>query len=193
MSSWVKSLKIFKHLSCASYLCCAFLSSDNCDSFLSCVRNYFLALKTIKTDIRDISKRVDEFAGIKEQPLQVARGTKIITTDSDDPKYIIQVKFTPLCAGRRAVWMWGPCARCTCRRWDLCSEPCARLSAVSGHRRCRRCLCGACGSSCLAPSRPAGGAALLRWNVGDLRTRAFAESEDWWPMWLLVDPLSAGV
>merc|ERR1711971_809272 len=68
-----------------------------------------------ETDIVEISKRVNELAGIKEsdtglappalwdlaadkqslqseQPLQVARCTKIINADSDDPKYIINVK-----------------------------------------------------------------------------------------------------
>ena len=72
---------------------------------------YTKALKAVETDISDISKRVNELAGIKEsdtglappalwdlaadkqslqseQPLQVARCTKIINADSDDPKYI---------------------------------------------------------------------------------------------------------
>ena len=76
---------------------------------------YSRALKAVETDITDISKRVNELAGIKEsdtglappalwdlaadkqtlqseQPLQVARCTKIINADSDDPKYIINVK-----------------------------------------------------------------------------------------------------
>jgi len=76
---------------------------------------YTKSLKAVETDIADISKRVNELAGIKEsdtglappalwdlaadkqslqseQPLQVARCTKIINADSDDPKYIINVK-----------------------------------------------------------------------------------------------------
>merc|ERR1712025_1487473 len=76
---------------------------------------YTKALKQVETDIQEISKRVNELAGIKEsdtglappalwdlaadkqslqseQPLQVARCTKIINADSDDPKYIINVK-----------------------------------------------------------------------------------------------------
>jgi len=76
---------------------------------------YTKALKAVETDIVEISKRVNELAGIKEsdtglappalwdlaadkqslqseQPLQVARCTKIINADSDDPKYIINVK-----------------------------------------------------------------------------------------------------
>ena len=70
---------------------------------------YSRALKAVETDITDISKRVNELAGIKEsdtglappalwdlaadkqtlqseQPLQVARCTKIINADSEDPK-----------------------------------------------------------------------------------------------------------
>eukprot|EP00092_Neocalanus_flemingeri_P054181 GFUD01063809.1.p1 GENE.GFUD01063809.1~~GFUD01063809.1.p1 ORF type:complete len:436 (+),score=170.74 GFUD01063809.1:46-1353(+) len=76
---------------------------------------YTKALKAVETDITDISKRVNELAGIKEsdtglappalwdlaadkqslqseQPLQVARCTKIINADSEDPKFIINVK-----------------------------------------------------------------------------------------------------
>jgi len=76
---------------------------------------YTKALKAVETDITEISKRVNELAGIKEsdtglappalwdlaadkqamqseQPLQVARCTKIINADSEDPKYIINVK-----------------------------------------------------------------------------------------------------
>ena len=76
---------------------------------------YSKALKQVETDIAEIAKRVNELAGIKEsdtglgppalwdlaadkqtlqseQPLQVARCTKIINADSDDPKYIINVK-----------------------------------------------------------------------------------------------------
>merc|ERR1719415_472109 len=76
---------------------------------------YTKALKAVEADIVEISKRVNELAGIKEsdsglvppalwdlaadkqslqseQPLQVARCTKIINADSDDPKYIINVK-----------------------------------------------------------------------------------------------------
>ena len=71
---------------------------------------YTKALKQVETDIQEITKRVNELAGIKEsdtglappalwdlaadkqslqseQPLQVARCTKIINADSDDPKY----------------------------------------------------------------------------------------------------------
>ena len=70
---------------------------------------YTKALKQVETDIQDITKRVNELAGIKEsdtglappalwdlaadkqslqseQPLQVARCTKIINADSEDPK-----------------------------------------------------------------------------------------------------------
>lgn len=69
----------------------------------------------MEDDIQTITKRVNELTGIKEsdtglappalwdlaadkqtlqneQPLQVARCTKIINADSDDPKYIINVK-----------------------------------------------------------------------------------------------------
>merc|ERR1711988_408406 len=76
---------------------------------------YTKALKQVETDIQEITKRVNELAGIKEsdtglappalwdlaadkqslqseQPLQVARCTKIINADSEDPKYIINVK-----------------------------------------------------------------------------------------------------
>lgn len=76
---------------------------------------YSKALKQVETDITDITKRVNELAGIKEsdtglgppalwdlaadkqtlqseQPLQVARCTKIINADSEDAKYIINVK-----------------------------------------------------------------------------------------------------
>jgi len=76
---------------------------------------YSKALKQVETDIVDITKRVNELAGIKEsdtglgppalwdlaadkqtlqseQPLQVARCTKIINADQDDAKYIINVK-----------------------------------------------------------------------------------------------------
>ncbi|XP_057304203.1 26S proteasome regulatory subunit 7 [Hydractinia symbiolongicarpus] len=77
--------------------------------------SYSKSIKTVEEDIKKITKRVDELAGIKEsdtglappamwdlaadkqtlhseQPLQVARCTKIINADSDDPKYIINVK-----------------------------------------------------------------------------------------------------
>lgn len=77
--------------------------------------SYSKSIKTAEEDIKKITKRVDELAGIKEsdtglappamwdlaadkqtlhseQPLQVARCTKIINADSDDPKYIINVK-----------------------------------------------------------------------------------------------------
>merc|ERR1711988_786234 len=76
---------------------------------------YSKPLKTTDEDIKNITKRVNELAGIKEsdtglappalwdlaadkqslqseQPLQVARCTKIINADSEDPKYIINVK-----------------------------------------------------------------------------------------------------
>jgi 26S proteasome regulatory subunit T1 len=74
-----------------------------------------LLIFQVEVDITDVSKRVNELAGIKEsdtglgppalwdlaadkqtlqseQPLQVARCTKIINADTDDPKYIINVK-----------------------------------------------------------------------------------------------------
>jgi len=77
--------------------------------------SYSKNIKTAEDDIKKIAKRVDELTGIKEsdtglappamwdlaadkqtlhseQPLQVARCTKIINADSDDPKYIINVK-----------------------------------------------------------------------------------------------------
>ncbi|KAI0225690.1 26S proteasome regulatory subunit 7 [Lamellibrachia satsuma] len=76
---------------------------------------YSRSIKQIEDDIQDIMKKVNELTGIKEsdtglappalwdltadkhtlhseQPLQVARCTKIINADSDDPKYIINVK-----------------------------------------------------------------------------------------------------
>jgi len=76
---------------------------------------YSKSLKQAETDIKDILKRVHELEGIKEtdtglgppalwdlasdkqvlhkeQPLQVARCTKIINADQDDAKYIINVK-----------------------------------------------------------------------------------------------------
>jgi len=77
--------------------------------------SYSKSIKTAEEDIKKIAKRVDELTGIKEsdtglappamwdlaadkqtlhseQPLQVARCTKIINADTDDPKYIINVK-----------------------------------------------------------------------------------------------------
>lgn len=77
--------------------------------------SYSKSIKTVEDDIKKITKRVNELAGIKEsdtglappamwdlaadkqtlhseQPLQVARCTKIINAESDDPKYIINVK-----------------------------------------------------------------------------------------------------
>lgn len=77
--------------------------------------SYSKSIKLVEEDIKKITKRVDELAGIKEsdtglaapamwdlaadkqtlhseQPLQVARCTKIINADSEDPKYIINVK-----------------------------------------------------------------------------------------------------
>ncbi|KAF8787199.1 26S proteasome regulatory subunit 7 like protein [Argiope bruennichi] len=79
------------------------------------VGQYSKSIKQVEDDIQGILKKVNELTGIKEsdtglappalwdlaadkqtlqneQPLQVARCTKIITTDSDDPKYIINVK-----------------------------------------------------------------------------------------------------
>ncbi|KAG0420933.1 hypothetical protein HPB47_003153 [Ixodes persulcatus] len=76
---------------------------------------YSKTIKQAEDDIQAILKRVNELTGIKEsdtglappalwdlaadkqtlqneQPLQVARCTKIINADSDDPKYIINVK-----------------------------------------------------------------------------------------------------
>lgn len=76
---------------------------------------YHKAIKQIDDDIQASIKQVNELTGIKEsdtglaapalwdlvadkqtlqneQPLQVARCTKIINADSDDPKYIINVK-----------------------------------------------------------------------------------------------------
>jgi len=76
---------------------------------------YSKPLKEVENDITEITKRVNELAGIKEsdtglgppamwdlaadkqtlqseQPLQVARCTKIINADTDDAKYIINVK-----------------------------------------------------------------------------------------------------
>ncbi|KAJ8968080.1 hypothetical protein NQ317_016084 [Molorchus minor] len=76
---------------------------------------YTKTIKTCEDDIQTIIKRVNELTGIKEsdtglaapalwdlaadkqtlqneQPLQVARCTKIINADTDDPKYIINVK-----------------------------------------------------------------------------------------------------
>ena len=76
---------------------------------------YSKSIKKVEEDIQKILKRVNELTGIKEsdtglapaalwdlpadkrilhqeQPLQVARCTKIINPDSDEPKYIINVK-----------------------------------------------------------------------------------------------------
>ena len=76
---------------------------------------YTKAIKNVEEDIQAIIKRANELADIKEsdtglappalwdlaadkqtltseQPLQVAPCTKIINADSDDPKYIINVK-----------------------------------------------------------------------------------------------------
>merc|ERR1719427_566402 len=76
---------------------------------------YTLPIKTVEEDIQKTVQKVNELKGIKEsdtglanpalwdlaadkqslqneQPLQVARCTKIINADSDDPKYIIKVK-----------------------------------------------------------------------------------------------------
>ncbi|KAJ8319921.1 hypothetical protein KUTeg_001508 [Tegillarca granosa] len=54
------------------------------------VGQYSKSIKQVEEDIQNIMKRVNELTG--EQPLQVARCTKIINADSDDPKYIINVK-----------------------------------------------------------------------------------------------------
>ncbi|XP_071152814.1 26S proteasome regulatory subunit 7 isoform X1 [Mytilus edulis] len=79
------------------------------------VGQYSKSIKSVEEDIQNTLKKVNELAGIKEsdtglappalwdlaadkqtlqseQPLQVARCTKIINADSDDPKYIINVK-----------------------------------------------------------------------------------------------------
>ena len=91
------------------------------------LRNSYIqiGINQVETDIQEITKRVNELAGIKEsdtglappalwdlmadkqslqseQPLQVARCTKIINADSDDPKYDkyyenIQELFSILC------------------------------------------------------------------------------------------------
>ena len=76
---------------------------------------YSSSIKTLETDLRNISNRVNELCGIKEsdtglaqpsqwdltqdkqvmqeeQPLQVARCTKIINPNTDDAQYIINVK-----------------------------------------------------------------------------------------------------
>merc|ERR1712066_1009160 len=76
---------------------------------------YTKALKQVEQDIKDLIKKVNDLNGVKEsdtglaapalwdlaadkqplhseQPLQVARCTKIINPDSNDPKYIINVK-----------------------------------------------------------------------------------------------------
>lgn len=76
---------------------------------------YHKSIKNIEDDIQKAIKQVNELTGIKEsdtglappalwdlaadkqtlqneQPLQVARCTKIINADTDDPKYIINVK-----------------------------------------------------------------------------------------------------
>lgn len=76
---------------------------------------YYEPIKKCEDDIKDIQKRVNELSGLKESdtglaspalwdlasdkqtlqsepPLQVARCTKIINADSDEPKYIINVK-----------------------------------------------------------------------------------------------------
>lgn len=76
---------------------------------------YHKSIKVIEEDIQKAIKQVNELTGIKEsdtglappalwdlaadkqtlqneQPLQVARCTKIINADTDDPKYIINVK-----------------------------------------------------------------------------------------------------
>jgi len=82
------------------------------------VGQYTKAIKTVEEDIQKVLKNVNELSGIKEsdtglappalwdlaadkqtlqseQPLQVARCTKIINADSDDPKYIINVSNLP--------------------------------------------------------------------------------------------------
>ncbi|CAB1346222.1 unnamed protein product [Coregonus sp. 'balchen'] len=76
---------------------------------------YSRQIKQVEDDIQNLLKKINELTGIKEsdtglappalwdlaadkqtlqseQPLQVARCTKIINADSEDPKYIINVK-----------------------------------------------------------------------------------------------------
>lgn len=76
---------------------------------------YSRQIKQVEDDIQQLLKKINELTGIKEsdtglappalwdlaadkqtlqseQPLQVARCTKIINADSEDPKYIINVK-----------------------------------------------------------------------------------------------------
>ncbi|RXN17712.1 26S protease regulatory subunit 7 [Labeo rohita] len=76
---------------------------------------YSRQIKQVEDDIQQLLKKINELTGIKEsdtglappalwdlaadkqtlqseQPLQVARCTKIINSDSEDPKYIINVK-----------------------------------------------------------------------------------------------------
>nr|KAG5704734.1 hypothetical protein BaRGS_005190 [Batillaria attramentaria] len=54
------------------------------------VGQYTRSIKSCEEDSQKILKNVNELSG--EQPLQVARCTKIINADSDDAKYIINVK-----------------------------------------------------------------------------------------------------
>mmetsp|Transcript_4719 Transcript_4719/g.7421 ORF Transcript_4719/g.7421 Transcript_4719/m.7421 type:complete len:433 (-) Transcript_4719:490-1788(-) len=76
---------------------------------------YSSSIKTLETDLKDIAKKVNDLCGIKEsdtglsqpsqwdltqdkqamqeeQPLQVARCTKIINPNTDDAQYVINVK-----------------------------------------------------------------------------------------------------
>lgn len=77
--------------------------------------SYSVKIKSLENEIKALSKKVNELAGIKEsdtglahpsrwdlvadkqmmqeeQPLQVARCTKIINPDTDDAKYLINIK-----------------------------------------------------------------------------------------------------
>jgi len=92
------------------------LDEEDIDIMTNYGRGYYdIAIKKTEKDIEDIIKRVYELSGVvesdcglstpalwdlsadkqvlhNEQPLQVARCTKIIDADKDDPKYIINVK-----------------------------------------------------------------------------------------------------
>ncbi|KAJ1355928.1 26S proteasome regulatory subunit 7 [Parelaphostrongylus tenuis] len=83
------------------------------------------SLKQLETDIEECVKKVNELSGIKEsdtglappalwdiaadkqamqqeQPLQVARCTKIITGEGHDPRYMIQCETVcQVCCGSR--------------------------------------------------------------------------------------------
>ncbi|OBS71989.1 hypothetical protein A6R68_13433, partial [Neotoma lepida] len=64
---------------------------------------YSRQIKQVEDDIQQLLKKINELTALwdlaadkqtlqSEQPLQVARCTKIINADSEDPKYIINVK-----------------------------------------------------------------------------------------------------